>query len=72
MLPVKSNGTVSNYNTVPFDFTACIKVSNLQVGNGNSDIHSRELSAVLVCRKSLHVARAIKNAYSRKIRQCIN
>ena len=31
MLPLKSNGTVSNYNIVPLDFTGSIKVSSLQI-----------------------------------------
>ena len=31
MLPVKSNGTASNYGTVLLDFTGNIKVSNLQI-----------------------------------------
>ena len=43
MLQIKSNGTVSNYDTVPFDFTCSIKVFNLQMGTQNSDVHSREL-----------------------------
>ena len=47
MLPIKSNRTVSKYDTVPLDFTGSIKVSNLRMGTQNSDFLSREFLAFL-------------------------
>ena len=47
MLPSNSYGTVSNYDTVPLDFTGSIHVSNLQIWALKiPDVHSRELLAL--------------------------